>query len=51
MKKFLTFLFCTVMCVSLVACGEGSGGSPSENINGQLGDVMDDVNMGGKIIL
>ena len=44
MKKFLTFLFCAVMCVSLVACGEGSGGSPSENINGQLGDVMDDVN-------
>ena len=40
MKKFLTFLFCTVMCVSLVACGEGSGGSPSENISDQSDDIV-----------
>lgn len=44
MKKVLIFLFCAVMCVALVACGEGSGETPSENINGQLGDVMNDVN-------
>lgn len=43
-KHFVLIALSVLSLFSLVACGEGSGGSPSENINGQLGDVMDDVN-------